>query len=83
MVVDVVGTLDECRFTYDGMHVSKEIAVNSTRKRVGIMIWNKQKKKLKLKVYRIGNRFASVSLQNWTLNLKQSLVKCIWQRQMR
>jgi phosphoribosylaminoimidazole-succinocarboxamide synthase len=26
MVVDVVGTLDECRFTYDGMHVSKEIA---------------------------------------------------------
>jgi phosphoribosylaminoimidazole-succinocarboxamide synthase len=25
-VVDVVGTLDECRFTYDGMHVSKEIA---------------------------------------------------------
>ena len=26
MVVDVVGTLDECRFTYDGMPVSKEIA---------------------------------------------------------
>ena len=26
MVVDVVGTLDECRFTYDGFHVSKEIA---------------------------------------------------------
>ena len=26
MVVDVVGTLDECRFTYDGMHVSKEVA---------------------------------------------------------
>ena len=26
MVVDVVGTLDECRFTHDGMHVSKEIA---------------------------------------------------------
>lgn len=26
MVVDVVGTLDECRFTYDGLHVSKEIA---------------------------------------------------------
>ena len=26
MVVDVVGTLDECRFTYDGIHVSKEIA---------------------------------------------------------
>jgi phosphoribosylaminoimidazole-succinocarboxamide synthase len=26
MVVDVVGTLDECRFTYQGLHVSKEIA---------------------------------------------------------
>lgn len=26
MVVDVVGTLDECRFTYGGLHVSKEIA---------------------------------------------------------
>jgi len=25
MVVDVVGTLDECRFTYDGLHVSKEV----------------------------------------------------------
>ena len=26
MVVDVVGTLDESRFTYDGFHISKEIA---------------------------------------------------------
>jgi len=26
MVVDVVGTLDECRFTYQGLHVSKEVA---------------------------------------------------------
>lgn len=26
MVVDVVGTLDECRFTYDGVHISKEVA---------------------------------------------------------
>ncbi len=26
MIVDVVGTLDECRFTYNDMHVSKEIA---------------------------------------------------------
>lgn len=26
MVVDVVGTLDECRFTYKGLHVSKETA---------------------------------------------------------
>jgi len=26
IIVDVVGTLDECRFTYNGIHVSKEIA---------------------------------------------------------
>ena len=26
MVLDTVGTLDECRFTYKGLHVSKEIA---------------------------------------------------------
>lgn len=32
MVVDVVGTLDECRFTYDGVHVSKEIARQFYRK---------------------------------------------------
>jgi phosphoribosylaminoimidazole-succinocarboxamide synthase len=32
MVVDVVGTLDECRFTYDGLHVSKEIVRQYYRK---------------------------------------------------
>jgi len=32
MVVDVVGTLDECRFTYEGLHVSKEIARQFYRK---------------------------------------------------
>jgi len=32
MVVDVVGTLDECRFTYDGLQVSKEIARKCYRK---------------------------------------------------
>jgi phosphoribosylaminoimidazole-succinocarboxamide synthase len=26
MIVDVTGTLDECRFTYNGLHVSKEVA---------------------------------------------------------
>jgi phosphoribosylaminoimidazole-succinocarboxamide synthase len=56
MVVDVVGTLDECRFTYNGLHVSKEIArqfyrktgwyrdVEETRKRAemaGIQDWRK------------------------------------------
>ncbi len=32
IVVDVVGTLDECRFTYAGLHVSKEIARQFYRK---------------------------------------------------
>jgi len=32
MVVDVVGTLDECRFTYEGLQVSKEIARQYYRK---------------------------------------------------
>jgi phosphoribosylaminoimidazole-succinocarboxamide synthase len=32
MVVDVVGTLDECRFTYEGVHVSKEVARQFYRK---------------------------------------------------
>jgi phosphoribosylaminoimidazole-succinocarboxamide synthase len=32
MVVDVVGTLDECRFTCNGLHVSKEIARQYYRK---------------------------------------------------
>jgi phosphoribosylaminoimidazole-succinocarboxamide synthase len=32
MVIDVVGTLDECRFTYNGLHVSKEIARQFYRK---------------------------------------------------
>ena len=32
MVVDVVGTLDECRFTYEGLQVSKEIARQFYRK---------------------------------------------------
>lgn len=26
MVVDIIGTLDECRFTYQGLYVSKEVA---------------------------------------------------------
>jgi len=32
MIADVVGTLDECRFTYKGLHVSKEIARQFYRK---------------------------------------------------
>ncbi len=32
IVIDVIGTLDECRFTMDGLHVSKEIARQFYRK---------------------------------------------------
>ncbi|MCK4439473.1 phosphoribosylaminoimidazolesuccinocarboxamide synthase [Candidatus Bathyarchaeota archaeon] len=32
MVADVVGTLDECRFTYKGLHISKEITRKFYRK---------------------------------------------------
>jgi len=32
LIVDVVGTLDECRFTYNGLHVSKEMARRFYRK---------------------------------------------------
>jgi len=31
VVIDVFGTPDECRFTYDGLHVSKELARNFYR----------------------------------------------------
>jgi phosphoribosylaminoimidazole-succinocarboxamide synthase len=45
MVVDVVGTLDECRFTYDGLHVSKEIARQYYRKTVWFREVEEAKKK--------------------------------------
>jgi len=47
MVVDVVGTLDECRFTYDGLHVSKEIARQYYRKTVWFRDVEEAKKKAK------------------------------------
>jgi phosphoribosylaminoimidazole-succinocarboxamide synthase len=47
MVVDVVGTLDECRFTYDGLHVSKEIARQYYRKTEWYRDVEKAKKKAK------------------------------------
>jgi phosphoribosylaminoimidazole-succinocarboxamide synthase len=45
MVVDVVGTLDECRFTYYGLHVSKEIARQYYRKTRWIRDVEEAKKK--------------------------------------
>lgn len=54
MVVDVVGTLDECRFTYDGVHVSKEIARQFYRK----IDWYRDVEKAKKKAEREG-------VKNW------------------
>jgi phosphoribosylaminoimidazole-succinocarboxamide synthase len=54
MVVDVVGTLDECRFTYDGLHVSKEIARQSYRKTE----WYREVEKAKKKAEKEG-------IQDW------------------
>ena len=34
MIVDVLGTLDECRFTFNGVHVSKEVARQFYKKTV-------------------------------------------------
>lgn len=45
MVVDVIGTLDECRFTYDGLHVSKEIARQFYRKTIWFNDIEEAKKK--------------------------------------
>ena len=45
MVADVVGTLDECRFTYQGLHVSKEVARIYYRRTE----WAKQVEKAKQK----------------------------------
>lgn len=50
MVVDVVGTLDECRFTYNGIHVSKEIARQFYRRTK----WYKDVKKAKEMAEKMG-----------------------------
>jgi phosphoribosylaminoimidazole-succinocarboxamide synthase len=54
MVVDVVGTLDECRFTYDGLHVSKEIA----RQYYGKTDWFRNVEQAKKKAQKQG-------IKNW------------------
>lgn len=48
IVVDAVGTLDECRFTYDGIPVSKEIARIFYRKTEWFKIIEEAKKKDKI-----------------------------------
>jgi phosphoribosylaminoimidazole-succinocarboxamide synthase len=48
VVADVVGTLDECRFTYEGVHVSKEVARQFYRKTQWFKDVEKAKKQAEL-----------------------------------
>ncbi len=59
MVADVVGTLDECRFTYRGLHVSKEVARIYYRRTE----WAKQVEQAKQKVKEKG-------IENWKTLVK-------------
>ncbi|MEM1515849.1 MAG: phosphoribosylaminoimidazolesuccinocarboxamide synthase [Candidatus Bathyarchaeia archaeon] len=59
MVVDVVGTLDECRFTYKGLHVSKEV-VRIYYRRTG---WAKEVEEAKKKAWGHG-------VENWRILVK-------------
>ena len=49
MVVDVVGTLDECRFTYEGVHVSKEVARQFYKKTNWYLAFEQAKKEAESK----------------------------------
>jgi phosphoribosylaminoimidazole-succinocarboxamide synthase len=49
VVVDVIGTLDECRFTYKGLHVSKEVARQFYKKTEWYNDLEKAKKEAKQK----------------------------------
>jgi len=64
MVVDVVGTLDECRFTYDGLHVSKEIARQYYRKTDWFRYVEEAKKKAE-----------EQSIENWKKLVKTKPLK--------
>ena len=44
ILLDVLGTPDECRFTYDGIPVSKEVTRIYYRKILGLMMLKKQNK---------------------------------------
>jgi phosphoribosylaminoimidazole-succinocarboxamide synthase len=64
MVVDVAGTPDECRFTYDGLHVSKEIARQYYRK----TDWYKDVEEAKKKAVKQG-------INNWKKLVKTKPLK--------
>ena len=75
MVVDVVGTLDECRFTYGGLHVSKEIARQYYRKTE----WHKQVEEAKKKAEKEGKSDWKKLVRTQPPKLNQTLKQTISQ----
>lgn len=75
MVVDVVGTLDECRFTYKGLHVSKEIARQYYRRTE----WAREVEKAKKKAVTEGAENWKKLVKNKPPKLDQKLRKIISQ----
>jgi phosphoribosylaminoimidazole-succinocarboxamide synthase len=73
MVVDVVGTLDECRFTYQGLHVSKEI-VRQFYKKTG---WFKEVEDAKRKAEEIGTKEWQTLVRSQPSKLDPPLKKII------
>ena len=72
MVVDVVGTLDECRFTYEGVHVSKEVARQFYKKTSWYKRLEQAKKEAEAKGIQDWKALVQdPSRQNLTRNLKQ------------
>lgn len=63
IVVDVVGTLDECRFTYGKLHVSKEIARQFYRRTEWYRDVEIAKKRAGPKEYGTGRSWLRVALR--------------------
>ncbi len=78
MVVDVVGTLDECRFTYNGLHVSKEIARTYYRRTE----WAKEVEVAKRKAKEQGVENWKMLVKNEPPKLDPNLKKIISQMYM-
>ncbi|MEM3581032.1 MAG: phosphoribosylaminoimidazolesuccinocarboxamide synthase [Candidatus Bathyarchaeia archaeon] len=78
MVADVVGTLDECRFTYQGLHVSKEIARIYYRQTE----WAKEVEQAKQKAKEQGVKDWRTLVKNQPPKLEQKLKTLISQMYM-
>ncbi|MEM3736017.1 MAG: phosphoribosylaminoimidazolesuccinocarboxamide synthase [Candidatus Bathyarchaeia archaeon] len=78
MVADVVGTLDECRFTYQGLHVSKEIARIYYRQTE----WAKEVEQAKQKAKEQGVQDWRTLVKNQPPKLEQKLKTLISQMYM-